>query len=262
MFEALSSYPEHEGGELGPGGSTFFFDYPECEFNKIHVFEHTTELLVDGPMPTVVGSTSSRKIMTDRKEIQMFRKYSMLVVMAFAAMTSVKAATLNNDTYEYATVFIPNGGPLFVYSAVSHKGFHKQRVTIQDLNNLSDELGVAVPKGLNPDLEKLHSMLEQVGFKKVTHRIVYAGFRKVRSDNDLWQDVVHTKRFKQFNPGHLDNVTTLGSVDGRTTESRLEIKQSYTTRHEQDHKTGERVDIEKGPEAGHAYVFRMLTQNQ
>ena len=57
MFEALSSYPEHEDGELGPGGSTFFFDYPECEFNKIRRLEHIVERLVDVPMPTVVGTT-------------------------------------------------------------------------------------------------------------------------------------------------------------------------------------------------------------
>ena len=56
MFEACSSYPEHEGGELGQGESTSFFDYPECELNKIRGLEHIVELLVDVPMPTVVGT--------------------------------------------------------------------------------------------------------------------------------------------------------------------------------------------------------------
>ena len=221
------------------------------------MFEHTTELLVDGPMPTVVGSTSSTKIITDRKEIQMFRKYSMLGVMAFAAMTSVQAGGLNNNTYEYATVFIPNGGPIFVYSAVSNKGFHKQRVNIQHLNILSDELGVAVPKGLAPDLDKLHSMLEQVGFKKVSHRIVYTGFEKVRSDNELWQDVVHTKRFKQINPATHKGTAQDLSVWGDRQETKF-YEPENVTRHEQDHKTGQRIDLKKGREAGHAYIFKRL----
>ena len=34
----------------------FLLNYPECEFNKIHTFEHILELLVDVPMPTVVGT--------------------------------------------------------------------------------------------------------------------------------------------------------------------------------------------------------------
>ena len=189
----------------------------------------------------------------------MFRKYSMLAVMAFVAMTSVQAASLNNNKYEYATVFIPNRGADFVYSAVSGKLFHNQRVNIQHLNILSDELDVAVPLGQASETEKLASMLEEAGFKKVSHQIVYAGFEKVRSDNDLWQDIVHTKRFKQFNPGYLDNLTSVDSLDGRSKETRAEIKQSYATRHEQDHKTGQRINIKKGPEAGHAYVFKRLS---
>ncbi|MDA9718123.1 hypothetical protein N9U65_01475 [Planctomycetaceae bacterium] len=182
----------------------------------------------------------------------------MLMVLAFATMTSVQAAGLNNNKYEYATVFIPNVGPTFVYSAVSNKGFHKQRVNIQQLNILSDELGVAVPGGLAPDMDKLHSMLEQVGYKKVSHRIVYAGFAKVRSDNELWQDVVHTKRFKQINPAQLTATNRDLNVWGDRQETKY-YGPEYATRHEQDHKTGQRIDLKKGPEAGHAYVFRRLS---
>ena len=44
--------------------SAFYANYPECEFNKIHVIEHTTELLVDALMPILVGATSLKKLMT------------------------------------------------------------------------------------------------------------------------------------------------------------------------------------------------------
>ena len=179
------------------------------------------------------------------------------MVLAFAAMTSVQAAGLNNNTYEYATVFIPNGGPVFVYSAVSNNGFHKQRVNIQHLDILSDELGVAVPKGLAPDLDKLDSMLKQVGFKKVSHRIVYTGFEKVRSDNELWQDVVHTKRFKQKNSATHTGTSKDISVWGDRQETKY-YEPENVTRHEQAHKTGQRIDLKKGREAGHAYIFKRL----
>jgi hypothetical protein len=64
LFKALSSYPEYEGSELGLGESTLFFDYPECELHKIHVFEHIVELLVDVPMPTVVGTITQGNLGT------------------------------------------------------------------------------------------------------------------------------------------------------------------------------------------------------
>ena len=38
--------------------SAFCANYPECELNKIRRLEHIVELLVDVPMPTVVGSTT------------------------------------------------------------------------------------------------------------------------------------------------------------------------------------------------------------
>ena len=96
------------------------------------MFEHIVELVVDVPMPTAIGSTSSKKIMIGPWS-DVYETIAMLMVLAFAAMTSVQAAGLNNNTYEYATVFIPNGGPVFVYSAVSND-FINQRVNIQHLN--------------------------------------------------------------------------------------------------------------------------------
>ncbi len=180
------------------------------------------------------------------------------MVLAFATMASVQAAGLNNNKYEYATVSIPNGAVVFVYSAVSHKGFHKTRVNIQDLNILSDELGVAVPNGLAPDLDKLDLMLEQAGFKKVSHRIVYAVFAKVRSDNELWQDVVHDKKFYSVraseNLGSTTTMTPLTGLQHQTIRSPREV-----TVRQQEHKTGQRIDLKKGAEAGHAYVFRRLS---
>ena len=55
MFEAWSSCPECEAGIFGLYAIAFDAHYPECEFDKIHVFEHIVELLVDVPMPIVVG---------------------------------------------------------------------------------------------------------------------------------------------------------------------------------------------------------------
>ena len=45
---------------MGLYTSAFHANYPECEFNKIQVFEHIVELLVDVPMPTVVGTITQR----------------------------------------------------------------------------------------------------------------------------------------------------------------------------------------------------------
>ena len=56
MFEASSTYPEHEGGEFWLYTSAFYAIYPECELNKIRRLEHIVELLVDVPMATVVGT--------------------------------------------------------------------------------------------------------------------------------------------------------------------------------------------------------------
>ena len=56
MFESSSTYPEHEGGSFWLYTSAFYAKYPECELNKIHRLEHIVELLVDVPMPTVVGT--------------------------------------------------------------------------------------------------------------------------------------------------------------------------------------------------------------
>ena len=56
MFKALSSYPEHEGSVFWLYESDFYANYPECELNKIRRLEHIVELLVDVPMPTVVGT--------------------------------------------------------------------------------------------------------------------------------------------------------------------------------------------------------------
>lgn len=58
MFEALSTYPEYEGGCFGLYASAFYAIYPECELNKIRGLERIVELLVDAVRPTVVGSTS------------------------------------------------------------------------------------------------------------------------------------------------------------------------------------------------------------
>ena len=188
----------------------------------------------------------------------MFRKYSMLTVLAFTAMTSVQAASLNNNKYEYATVFIPNRGGDFIYSAVSDKIFHNQRVHIHQLDILSDELDVAVPLGQASELEKLASMLEQAGFKKVSHQIVYTGFEKVRADNDLWQDVVHDKKFYSVREsedlGSTTTMTPLTGLQHQTMRSPREV-----TVKQQDHKTGQRIDLKKGAEAGHSYVFRRLS---
>ena len=60
MFEALSTYPEHEGGKFWLYTSAFYAIYPECELNKIRRLEHIVELLVDVPMPTVVGTNTQR----------------------------------------------------------------------------------------------------------------------------------------------------------------------------------------------------------
>ena len=219
--------------------------------------EHTMQLIVDVLMSVIAGNTSSIKLILDVKEFLMFRKYLALAGLAFLSMTSVQAEVLNNTKYEYATVFIPNRGPLFVYSAVSKKGFHEQRVNIQQLDILSDELEVAVPKGIAEDLDKLHSMLKAVGFKQVSHRIVYSGFEKVYSDNELWQDVVRDKKFytvrKSENLGSTTTMTPLTGIQHQTIRSPREV-----TVRKQDHKTGQRIDLKKGPEAGHAYVFRRL----
>ncbi len=61
LFEDFDRYPEYEGGVSGLYTSAFGASYPECELNKIHVIEHTTELLVDALMPTLVGTTSLKK---------------------------------------------------------------------------------------------------------------------------------------------------------------------------------------------------------
>ena len=45
---------------MGLYTSAFHANYPECEFNKIHRLEHIVELLVDVPMPTVVGTITQR----------------------------------------------------------------------------------------------------------------------------------------------------------------------------------------------------------
>ena len=60
MFEACRSYPEHEGGVFGLYKSAFYANCPECELNKIRRLEHIVELLVDVPMPTVVGTITQR----------------------------------------------------------------------------------------------------------------------------------------------------------------------------------------------------------
>ena len=60
MFKALSGYPEHVGGIFGLYTSAFYASYPECELNKIRRLEHIVELLVDVPMPTVVGTITQR----------------------------------------------------------------------------------------------------------------------------------------------------------------------------------------------------------
>ena len=60
MFESLSSYPEREGGIFGLYTSAFYAIYPEYEHNKIRRLEHIVELLVDVPMPTVVGTITQR----------------------------------------------------------------------------------------------------------------------------------------------------------------------------------------------------------
>jgi len=60
LFEALSTCPEHEGGVFCIYRSAFYAIYPECELNKIRRLEHIVELLVDVPMPTVVGTITQR----------------------------------------------------------------------------------------------------------------------------------------------------------------------------------------------------------
>ena len=224
--------------------SAFYANYPKCEFNKIHVIEHTTELLVDGPMPTVVGSTSSKKLITNRKKIQMYRKYLMLAVIAFAATECLSAETLTNANTQVVSVFIPSNGGRFTYSGLKKTGIFKERIRIADLADLSEELEVKEPAGNASVIKKLSLILQDAGFSRKSQHFIYSDFKIIEKPHVSWQTTVYgQKRFP----------ATGNPSSGGGGYHPLHVPGEHQV---VDNKTGMRQEIIKGDCLGTVYILK------